>query len=53
MRSLEEILEIIRDFNGEITISQLLKYNIELDTFEELSYEEIHEKLEEYFEKDE
>lgn len=50
--SFEEILEMIRDFNGQITISQLLNSGVDLDDFENLGYEEICERLEQKFERD-
>lgn len=50
--SFEEILEMIRDFNGEISINELLNSGVDLDDFENLGYEEICKRLEQKFERD-
>ena len=50
--SFVEILEIIRDFNSQITISDLLNSNLNLDDFEDMSYDEIFSELAEKFEEE-
>lgn len=50
--SLVEILEAIADFNGQITINQLIGSGLDLDYFEDMSCEEIHDALSDCFEQE-
>lgn len=47
MNQFEEILEIVRDFNGEITVSQLLSADIDFDVEDS----QLIEQLEEHFKR--
>ncbi|MDN5062286.1 hypothetical protein O8C86_10600 [Aliarcobacter butzleri] len=48
-----EIIECIRDFHSQLNMSDLLNMGSKIYDFEDLSYEEIHERLDEYFTKEE
>jgi len=50
--SFEEVLEVIKDYNGEINVSELLNSGIDLDGIEGLYPEDIEELLSEYFIKE-
>lgn len=50
--SFTEILEIIRDFHSQLDVSELLNSGLDLDKFENMSWEEIHNELSEHFESE-